>query len=106
MENSLKECCDHIALIRENLVQMVAIETISSRAQRLNLAIEQLNNYETTIIQQFQLLINIDPSINSTILVGSFSKIKQCLIEFEYSFHFNEDPNKFINGRPINGYVK
>lgn len=107
MENSLKACCDHIALIRENLVQMInAVDPDNPRLQRLNLAVEQLNNYETTLNQRFHLLMEIDPAIDSAILIDCFAKINQSLTDFKYSFHLNEDPNKFINYRPIDGYVK
>jgi hypothetical protein len=75
------------------------------RAQEINLAIEQLNSYETIINQQFQLLMSIDPLVDNSVVNSVIIKINGIVTEFAQSLSKNKEPNKFINCLPINNYT-
>jgi hypothetical protein len=76
------------------------------RTQELTLAIEQLNSYETIINQQFQLLMSVDPMIDARVVNSVVVKLNEVITRFSHAFDKNEDPNKFVNYLPIDGYVK
>jgi len=105
MGASLELFHKHIQSIRHELDCMIDQSENNRSTQELNLAIEQLNSYETVINQQFQLLISIDPSVDDRVLNSVIIKINGLVTVFKESFVTNKQSDKFINYLPIENYT-
>ena len=105
IDDSLELFHKHIQSIRHELDCMIGQSENTHRTQELNLAIEQLNSYETIVNQQFQLLLSIDPMVDAHVVNSVIVKINKVVAGFALSFGKNEDPNKFVNYLPIKNYT-
>lgn len=105
MGASLELFHKHIQSIRHELDCMIDQSENDYSTQELNLAIEQLNSYETIINQQFQLLMSIDPLVDDHVLNSVITKINEVVTVFKESFVTNKESDKFINYLPITNYT-
>jgi hypothetical protein len=104
--NYPKMFSDQMLRYKEQLIVAIDQSTDESQRQEILSGIDKLTEYETIILQRFDLLLAIDPEINRELVHKSGDLIHKILRGFVADGFINKvEVDKFINFRPIENYT-